>query len=782
MSTTDNSAFVENCKEDLEHTGGTNSSNTGSADGDVRRDQIAILEHSHNRLAKLWRADGEIEGYDDAKHFKLRKEVVSGIRDMSALLTRLEKNSKACIIRGRYVGDELATKREKEDFKKGSVLRRKTCFADQKLHTILIEVDGKSFVPRCDPVAEPEKAIDELILAKLPPMFRYVEYHWQLSSSAGHTKHAGKLKVHVWFWLSRPYTSKELKTWAKLINLGAGGDIDAAVFDEIQVHYTAAPQFEAGVLDPVPVRSGYYERIISDEVDLDIRPLLREHARKLEQERAERIRHKPSGNGLIDWFNAKHSIEDVMCDAGYMTEDNMNWRSPLQGTDSFATKAFADGHRWVSQSGSDAAAGIGMESSTGARTGDAFDIYCFFEHDNDRPAALREVADMRREAEGADEFEDLSGSGGGEDTGGAEKSKRRGLVQMDQFIAELPTPDFIVDDIMQRGWLYSLTAPTGHGKTAVALEIAFRVVTGTALGEAGSQQGNVVYLAGENADDVRARMMMVRERELDRFSQYENLPIWFLDQIVDIKGKNDWILREVERIGGASLIVVDTAAAYFMGDDDNNNVEAGDYARMLRSLAKAKGNPTVLVLAHPVKNPSKHNLLPRGGGAFLNEVDGNLRLWSDQRGFTELHWCGKIRGKEFEPVTFKLEEAYSGSYKDSKGRRMSSVIASVVTTAELEQSQKKHLELETRVLMSFQDKPEASFEERCKMLGMMSDKGTAQKSSLAKIIERHVAKKFLRKDELANTYHLTKEGKAALKSVTGVRDTRREEQDLSAAA
>jgi hypothetical protein len=36
------------------------------------------------------------------------------------------------------------------------------------------------------------------------------------------------------------------------------------------------------------------------------------------------------------------------------------------------------------------------------------------------------------------------------------------------------------------------------------------------------------------------------------------------------------------------------------------------------------GGPCVLVACHPPKNAGDDNLLPRGGGAFIAEMDGNL--------------------------------------------------------------------------------------------------------------------------------------------------------------
>jgi hypothetical protein len=82
--------------------------------------------------------------------------------------------------------------------------------------------------------------------------------------------------------------------------------------------------------------------------------------------------------------------------------------------------------------------------------------------------------------------------------------------------------------------------------------------------------------------------------------------------------------------------------------------------RRLRPLTKIGGLPTVVVAAHPIKNAAEDNLLPYGSGAILNEVDGNLTLWKQPAtGFVSLHWQGKLRGIDFEPVMFRFEEASS---------------------------------------------------------------------------------------------------------------------------
>jgi hypothetical protein len=79
-----------------------------------------------------------------------------------------------------------------------------------------------------------------------------------------------------------------------------------------------------------------------------------------------------------------------------------------------------------------------------------------------------------------------------------------------EFIGGFVPPDYLLDGILQRRFVYSLTAQTGHGKTALALLIA-RLVGGSdqkaTLGRHAAEKGQVVYFAGENPDDLRMRVI-----------------------------------------------------------------------------------------------------------------------------------------------------------------------------------------------------------------------------------------------------------------------------------
>src|SRR5262249_5890912 len=120
--------------------------------------------------------------------------------------------------------------------------------------------------------------------------------------------------------------------------------------------------------------------------------------------------------------------------------------------------------------------------------------------------------------------------------------------------------------------------------------------------------------------------------------------------------------------------VIDPGPAFFEGDDENSRAQMGAHARLLRSLINIiPGGPCVLVNCHPVKNATEDNLLPAGGGTFLNEVDGNLTCAKNDH-VTEMHWQGKFRGPEFAPMNFLIKTVTHEDLKDSDGRLIPTVI------------------------------------------------------------------------------------------------------------
>jgi hypothetical protein len=79
------------------------------------------------------------------------------------------------------------------------------------------------------------------------------------------------------------------------------------------------------------------------------------------------------------------------------------------------------------------------------------------------------------------------------------------LLTSKQFIDGFTPPAYLIDGIVQRGYLYALTARTGHGKTAVDMYIAQAIARSQPVHGRETKGGTVLFLAGENPDDIRAR-------------------------------------------------------------------------------------------------------------------------------------------------------------------------------------------------------------------------------------------------------------------------------------
>ena len=251
------------------------------------------------------------------------------------------------------------------------------------------------------------------------------------------------------------------------------------------------------------------------------------------------------------------------------------------------------------------------------------------------------------------------------------------LLSLRDFLKDFVPPEYLIDGILQRRFIYSLTAQTGHAKTALALLFAILVGTpgtNTMLGNHQIEHGQVVYFVGENPDDVRMRLIgMGVDPDAARIS--------FIPGVFDIAAMFDRLAGEMKRLGTVDLIIIDTSAAYFLGNDELSNTQMGDHARMLRKLTEMPGGPCVLVLCHPIKHVTDPTqLLPRGGGAFLAEMDGNLTAWK-RDDLVELHH-NKIRGPGFEPMTFRIERITTTELMDSKGRLIPTVKVVLVSEHE----------------------------------------------------------------------------------------------------
>ena len=80
------------------------------------------------------------------------------------------------------------------------------------------------------------------------------------------------------------------------------------------------------------------------------------------------------------------------------------------------------------------------------------------------------------------------------------------------FTADFVAPEYLVDGMVQRGRLYTLTAPTGSGKTAVMLYASTAIASGMQFCGLDVEPGDVLFLAGENPSKNHASVLTVTAR------------------------------------------------------------------------------------------------------------------------------------------------------------------------------------------------------------------------------------------------------------------------------
>jgi hypothetical protein len=181
------------------------------------------------------------------------------------------------------------------------------------------------------------------------------------------------------------------------------------------------------------------------------------------------------------------------------------------------------------------------------------------------------------------------------------------------------------------------------------------------------------------------------------------------------------------------------------------------------SFIKLPGGPTVLVTCHPTKTPNMDNLLPRGGGAFLAEVDGNLVGITDRETMTvEVTTHGKFRGPEFAPFSFKLVPGKSPLLIDTKGREIWTVFARPVSDEDVEQLKSRGRSDQDSLLRSMLDEPGRSLLEIAEGLLWQTSQGRPNKQKVQRMMRVLVKNKLAlqRRDE---RYVLTPKGEAEAK-------------------
>jgi len=229
-----------------------------------------------------------------------------------------------------------------------------------------------------------------------------------------------------------------------------------------------------------------------------------EHKRKQEDAQRERIRREAEQRrkarpisyddaSVIDTFNRSNSVENLLQLYGYeqSPRDRRDWRSRHQTSGSYATRVM-DGGKWVSLSGSDAAAGMGSQCCSGCY-GDAFDLFVHYDHGSDRKAAWRAACDeqgrdrARQSSVGRrrDDGWSWQANAANDHSDDQEHSRGERRIKATPFIwrdpATIPPRKWLYGRHLIRKFLSLDIAPGGLGKSSMKIVESLAMATGRPL-------------------------------------------------------------------------------------------------------------------------------------------------------------------------------------------------------------------------------------------------------------------------------------------------------------
>jgi hypothetical protein len=197
----------------------------------------ALTVAGGKRARKLFGPEGERASFDAGKWFSVR-EVEA--RDLSSLLVALQSlGQNEFVIRGRLRPglDPHRVRRTRYAQDDGS----EPFFVAQPRRWLCIDTDGFPLHGGVDPWSPNE--VGKMVRGALPVEFRTARCLVHMSANAGIKPDA---RLHLWFWLDRPVSDAEIKKrWLKGTPF-----LDLALYNPVQPHYTADPEFVDGARDP----------------------------------------------------------------------------------------------------------------------------------------------------------------------------------------------------------------------------------------------------------------------------------------------------------------------------------------------------------------------------------------------------------------------------------------------------------------------------------------------------------------------------------------------------
>jgi len=187
---------------------------------------------------------------------------------------------------------------------------------------------------------------------------------------------------------------------------------------------------------------------------------------------------------------------------------------------------------------------------------------------------------------------------------------------------------WLIDKVLPVGAFTALYGPPGSFKSFIALDIAEAIATGrTWMGNEVSEQGSVLYIAGEGFGGVGARIKACKQHHQTE----DGAPIYVIRHQLNLRSSvEDFnaLMLAVEHLVidtgiDFKLIIIDTLARAFGGGDENSASDMMQFVVTCGHIQKIVQDAALMILHHSGKDSAKGM---RGSSALLGAVDTELEL------------------------------------------------------------------------------------------------------------------------------------------------------------
>ncbi len=419
---------------------------------------------------------------------------------------------------------------------------------------------------------------------------------------------------------------------------------------------------------------------------------------RIKREAEARRASMPRGDNasLIDDFNAENSVATMLEMCGYQQcpRHPEDWRSPHQTGETYATRIM--GSKWVSLSGSDAAANLGEKFGTNdpgcsGCFGDAYDLFVHYKHGGDHKSAYRQLGAERRAAAGPNvvQFPQAEPPEWMREIPPPDEAPEWGDVEPffvpdtehdpddDTFrllnLAELealPPPNWLIHEVISEDGLSIMYGDPGTGKSFIALDMSLRVAMGLDWQGRSTRQVGVLYIAGEGARGLGKR---VKGWRMKHQADWENVPFMLLPVAVQLLDERERArlfrtIDEAKRKAGfdIGLVVIDTISRSIAGQDENGQDTMSGLVKIVDDVRHYCGG-AALGVHHSGKDKDRGM---RGSTVLLGACDATIRLTKDGEHITVK--CEKQKdAEEFQPIYMRLEQL---RWTTEQGEELSTLI------------------------------------------------------------------------------------------------------------